>query len=45
MICVDGRGKAILDQFEEEPNSPQKYSEAHMTTFKHCVQKIDEIEE
>ena len=27
MLCVDGRAKAILDQFEEEKDSPQKYSE------------------
>ena len=27
MLCVDGRAKAILDQFEDEKGSPQKYSE------------------
>ena len=27
MLCVDGRAKAVLDQFEEEKSSPQKYSE------------------
>ena len=27
MLCVDGRAKAVLDQFEEEQGDPQKYSE------------------
>ena len=27
MLCVDGRAKATLDQFEEEKKSAQKYSE------------------
>ena len=27
MLCVDGRAKAILDQFEEEQGDLQKYSE------------------
>ena len=27
MLCVDGRAKAVLDQFEEEKGAPQKYSE------------------
>ena len=25
-LCVDGRAKAVLDQFEEEQGDPQKYS-------------------
>ena len=27
MLCVDGRAKAVLDQFQEEKGAPQKYSE------------------
>ena len=27
MLCVEGRAKAVLDQFEEEKGDPQKYSE------------------
>ena len=27
MLCVDGRAKAVLGQFEEEQGDPQKYSE------------------
>ena len=27
MLCVDGRAKAVLDQFEEEKSTPKKYSE------------------
>ena len=27
MLCVDGRAKAFLDQFEEENGTPQQYSE------------------
>ena len=27
MLCVDGRAKAVLDQFEEEKGDPQKYTE------------------
>ena len=26
MMCIDGRAKAILDQFEAEKGSPQKYT-------------------
>ena len=26
MLCVDGRAKAVIDQFEEEKGDPQKYS-------------------
>ena len=27
MLCVNGRAKALLDQFEEEQGDPQKYIE------------------
>ena len=27
MLCVDGRAKAVLDQFEEDKGAPQKYSD------------------